>query len=101
MSLKIPKGRTYTFNMVILQSNSYLPKDLLHMDDALSTFTLVELVDLIPAAGTIALAKIPDEKVLLSYYSRYCYVRISIRAWAKSRWVLYQAYIPRNRINKV
>jgi hypothetical protein len=49
--------------MTILQSNSYLPKDLLYMDNALSTFNLVKLDTLVPVTGTITLAKIPDGKV--------------------------------------
>lgn len=62
-SFKIPRGKTYTFTITVLERNSFLPKDLATMDVANSSFALVKLLDLSSVAGTITLTRIADTKV--------------------------------------
>ena len=62
-NFKIPKGKDYSFNLTVLERNSYLPKDLVNMDDALSSVRIVKTDDLTTVSGTISIAKQVDSKV--------------------------------------
>jgi hypothetical protein len=77
-SFKIPHGKTYTFSITVLERNSYLPKNLANMDVANSSFSLVKLDDLSPVAGTITLARVPDDKLNASDPDTYANGKLSI-----------------------
>lgn len=63
MSFKIPKGKTYTFSITVLERDSYLPKDLALMDVANSSFSLVHRDTLVPVTGTITITRVADNKL--------------------------------------
>ena len=62
-SFKIPRGKTYTFSITVLERNSFLPKDLATMDVANSSFSLVKLDTLAVVAGAISLVRVADDKL--------------------------------------
>jgi hypothetical protein len=77
-TLKIPKGKTYTFSITVLEKNSYLPKDLANMDMTNSSFSLVKLDTLAPVVGTITLTRIPDTKILITDPDTYLNGKVSV-----------------------
>lgn len=62
-NFKIPKGKAYSFNLTVLERNSYLPKDLANMDDMASSVRIVKLDDLSVVAGAISIEKQADSKL--------------------------------------
>lgn len=63
MAFKIPKGKTYTFSITVLERDSYLPKDLADMDVANSSFQLVNRDTLVPVPGAITVVRSMDQKL--------------------------------------
>lgn len=78
MSFKIPRGKTYTFSITVLEKNSYLPKDLTTMDEANSSFNLIRLVDLVPVVGTISMTRVADDKLNVSDPDTYLNGKVSV-----------------------
>lgn len=78
MAFKIPKGKTYTFSITVLEKNSYLPKDLADMDTANSSFQLVNRDTLVPVPGTITMTRVADEKLLPEDPDTYVNGRVSV-----------------------
>ena len=78
MAFKIPKGKTYTFSITVLERDSYLPKDLADMDTANSSFQLVNRDTLVPVAGTITMTRIADDKLLPGDPDTYANGRVSV-----------------------
>ena len=78
MAFKIPKGKTYTFSITVLERDSYLPKDLADMDTANSSFQLVNRDTLVPVAGTITMTRIADDKLLPEDPDTYLNGKVSV-----------------------
>ena len=62
-SFMIPRGKTYTFTITVLERNSFLPKDLADMDTVNTSFSLIKSSDLSAVAGVITVARVTDSKV--------------------------------------
>lgn len=77
-SFKIPRGKTYTFSITVLEKNSYLPKDISSLNLGSSSFSLVKLDDLSLVTGDITITKIADDKLAPSDPTTYNNGRLSI-----------------------
>lgn len=54
--MTIPKGIDYSFNITVIEKDSFLPQDLTNMDVPNSSFTLAKLTDLCKVdVGTVTL----------------------------------------------
>lgn len=62
-SFKIPRGKTYTFTITVLERNSFLPKDLASMDTVNTSFSLIKSSDLSSVAGAISVLRVADSKL--------------------------------------
>lgn len=78
MAFKIPKGKTYTFSITVLERDSYLPKDLADMDTANSSFQLINRDTLVPVAGTITMTRVADDKLLPEDPDTYLNGKVSV-----------------------
>jgi len=77
-SFKIPKGKTYSFSITVLATNSYLPRDLTSLDLTKTTFSLVKLDTMALVPGVISVVRVPDDKLLPSDPITYCNGRITV-----------------------
>jgi len=75
---KIPRGKTYTFSITVLEKNSYLPKNLLNMDTVKTSFSLVKLSDLSVVPGTITVVRVVDDKLLPTDPDTYLNGRLAV-----------------------
>lgn len=78
MAFKIPKGKTYTFSITVLEKNSYLPKNLAGMDTSNSSFQLINRDKLVPVPGAISIVRVPDDKLKPGDPNAYANGRVSV-----------------------